>query len=269
MWNCDQMGLQLEVVSGRTLAIRGTKKVITTVQRLNATTHSYTVHIQLKASGSVSPKLPIVLYEPGGVPKKFKEDNAQYTNLQVYWSTSGMMGSEIAKQWMKEVFLQFVDEDSILVLDAWNGYNQMLELPEIAQKKLKIVKLPKKSTSVLQPADVYFNRPFKNFIRKVSNRIRLHNNDFKISIRKNLLALLDMLWFQLKAPRFENLVKYGWYRAGYFTEHPPNFQTPVQYCLGYKGYTKCESDNCPNLCFIRCAHCELHFCFNHGLNHRD
>lgn len=49
IWNADQMGLQLEVTSGRTLAIRGTKKVYSTVQRINATTHSYTIHVQLKA----------------------------------------------------------------------------------------------------------------------------------------------------------------------------------------------------------------------------
>lgn len=180
-----------------------------------------------------------------------------------------MMGSEIAKLWMKEVFLEYVDEDSILVVDAWNGYNQMLRMPEIAEKKLKIVQLPKHSTSVLQPADVYFNRPFKNFIRKLSNKIRLHNKEYMISTRKNLLAILDMAWFQLKAPRFQNLVKYAWYRAGYLSEHPAEFRTPVQYCLGYKGYTKCESDDCPHFCFLRCAHCELHFCFNHSLQHRD
>lgn len=262
------MGLQLEVVSGRTLAIRGTKKVYSAIQRINATTHSYTIHVQLKASGAISPKLPIVLYEPQGAPKKLKEDVTQYKNLQVYWSTSGMMGSEIAIRWMREVFLEFVEEDSILIVDAWNGYKKMLEIPEIAQKKLKIMQLPKKSTSVLQPADVYFNRPFKNLIRKVHNKIRIHKKDFIIAKRENLLLLLDMLWNQFKAPRFNNLVKYAWYRAGYYTEHPPKFQTPVQYCLGYKGYVKCESENCPNFCFFRCAHCEIHFCFDHVIKHQ-
>ena len=66
------MGIQLEIPPGRTLTIRGTKKVIRKVQRTNATTHSYTVHIQLNASGRLPEKLPVVLYEPADMPKRAK-----------------------------------------------------------------------------------------------------------------------------------------------------------------------------------------------------
>lgn len=116
------MGLQLEIPAGRTLTIRGTKKVLRTVQRINATTHSFTVHIQLNASGKLCPKLPVVLYEPAGMPKRAREAVGNYPNLQIYWSTSGLMGKEIAKSWMKDVFLDMVDMDSILIIDAWPGY---------------------------------------------------------------------------------------------------------------------------------------------------
>lgn len=190
------MGLQLEIPPGRTLTIRGTKKVIRTVQRVNATTHSYTIHVQMNASGRLAPKLPVILYEPSGVPKRFKEDIAQYRNLHVYWSKSGLMGSEIAKQWMDEVFLNVVEDDSVLVIDSWTGYKQMMQMPRIEEKKLKIIQLPPGSTSVLQPADVYFNRPFKHFIRKICIKVRWQHNDFILSKRSNLLDILDMVWFQ-------------------------------------------------------------------------
>lgn len=215
------MGLQLEISPGRTLTIRGTKKVIRRVQRLNAITHSYTVHINLKASGELPEKLPIVLYEPSGdLPKKAKEEAGNYPNLAIYWSKSGLMGAEIAKMWMKDVFLNAVENNSVLIIDAWKGYNQMMQMPEIKEKKLKIVQLPPGTTSKLQPADVYFNRPFKNLIRRVSNKVRWLHNDWTLAKRENLLALLDMLCYQCRAPRFKNFLLYSWYRAGYLRKHP-------------------------------------------------
>lgn len=263
------MGIQLEIPPGRTLTIRGTKKVVRKIQRQNATTHSYTVHIQLNASGKLPAKLPIVLYEPTEMPKKAREDIENYPNLQIYWSKSGLMGSEIAKLWMQDVFLKFAEEESVLIIDSWTGYKQMMQMPEIAAKKLKIVQLPPGTTSKLQPADVYFNRPFKNFIRRVGNKVRWQHNDFIFAKRENLLSLMDMLWYQFTAPRFENLLKYAWYRAGYINDHPDEFQTPVQFCMDTKGYLKCEQDSCTQFCFMKCAHCGKNYCFTHALKHRD
>lgn len=262
------MGLQLEIPPGRTLTIRGTKKVIRKVQRVNATTHSYTVHIQLNASGKLPEKLPIVLYEPADMPKRAKEDIPNYPNLAIYWSKSGLMGAEIAKRWMSEVFLEAVEDDSLLIIDAWTGYKQMLQLPEIKAKRLQIIQLPGGTTSRLQPADVYFNRPFKNMVRRIANKVRWQYNDFVLAKRENLLSIMDMIWYQFKAPRFEAFLKYPWYRAGYTTEHPPEFKTPVQFCMDARGYVKCEEDFCTNFCFMKCAYCEMHYCFPHALKHR-
>lgn len=172
------MGLQLEIPPGRTLTIRGTKKVIRNVQRINATTHSYTVHIQMCASGKLSRKLPVVLYEPTDMPQRAIDQSPNYLNLEIYWSKSGLMGSEIAKLWMKDVFLKNVEHNSVLIIDSWTGYKKMLEMPQISAKKLEIVVLPPGSTSELQPADVYFNRPFKHFIRKLFCKVRWQNNEF-------------------------------------------------------------------------------------------
>lgn len=262
------MGLQMEVSSGRTLTIRGTKKVVRVVQRPNATTHSYTVHITLNASGYLPEKLPTVLYEPSGIPRNFEQERENYDNLHIYWSRSGWMGKEIAKQWMSDLFLPMVEEESVLVIDSWSGYKDMLKMEAIAAKKLIIEVLPPGSTGTLQPADVFFNRTFKNFIRILSDRIRWRHLDFVIAVRRNLLCILDLTYNQFKAPRYNEFLKYSWYRAGYYNEHPLQFVTPVQYCLQFKGYAKCERDNCPDFCFMRCSYCELYLCFSHGIDHR-
>lgn len=263
------MGLQLEVTSGRTLTIAGTKKVIRVAQRKNATTHSYTVQITLNASGVLPPKLAVVLYEPGDIPQYFYDLLGAFPNLQIYWSRSGWMGKAIAKQWMTEVFLPMVEQESVLILDSWTGYKEMMKMPEVEQKQLRIEVLPPGSTPILQPADVFFNRTFKNYVRMISDKIRWSQPDFILSVRKNLLCILDLTHNQFKAPRYMEFLKYSWYRSGYFTEHPTVFDTPVQYCLQFKGYTKCERDNCRvNYCFMRCSYCELHLCFTHIIDHR-
>lgn len=268
IWNADQMGLQLEIPAGRKIMIRGTKKIIRPVQRIDTTIHSFTIHIQMKATGKLAPRLPVILYEPVDLPKRLRKEIENYPNLHLHSSESGRKGSEIAKQWMGDVFLNVVENDSILIIDSWSGYNQMMKMPEILVKKLKIIQIPSGSSSKLQPIDVYFNRPFKDLIRRVLTKIRWQQNDYTLEHRKNVLNVLDMICFQCIAPKFENFLKYSWFRAGYTQEHPPDFITPAQFCLEFSGYVKCEADSCTNVCFMRCAHCEKHYCFNDALEHR-
>lgn len=264
------MAVQQEVVSGRTLTIRGAKKVIRNIQRKNATTHSYTVHVTLNSGGFLAPKLPIVLYEPGkqGPPQDFQAQVEEFANLHVYWSSSGWMTSDIAVKWMVDIFLPMIENDSVLIIDAWKGFTEMKKHPELQAKNLSIHTLPEGSTSQLQPADVYFNRTFKHFIRICSDKIRRRHPEFTLAIRKNILILLDLVYNQFKSPRFKQFLLYSWYKSGYFAERPEEFQTPIQYCLRYLAYLKCETDFCNHHCFMRCSYCELHFCFEHILHHR-
>lgn len=51
------------------------------------------------------------------------------------------MDSKIAQLWMSELFLDVVDDDSLLIIDSWTGYKQMLQIPDIAAKKFKIITL--------------------------------------------------------------------------------------------------------------------------------
>lgn len=269
IWNADQMGLQLEVTSGRTLTIRGMKKVACTVQRMNATTHSYTVQITLNASGFLPEKLPVILHETTGLPKNFDQIRANFGNIHVYSSRSGMMGKELAKLWMLEDFLPIVQQNSLLIIDSWTGYKEMTNLPEIAAKELRIEILPGGTTPILQPADVYFNRTFKHFIRRVSNKIRWRHKEFILSVRANLLTVLDLTYNQFKAPMYNPFLQYSWYKAGYFSEHPPEFSTPTEFCLNCKNYNRCERDDCnQSFCFMRCSYCKLHLCFTHIIDHR-
>ena len=52
------------------------------------------------------------------------------------------MTSAIACQWMEKDLLPIVERNSLLLIDSWDGYKQMLALESIKKKELKIVVLP-------------------------------------------------------------------------------------------------------------------------------
>lgn len=82
----------------------------------------------MNASGKLTPKLPGILYEPADMPKWAKQTVANYSNLHIYWSKFDSKGSEIAKQWMNEVFLHFFEDESVLIIATCTGYNQMIQM---------------------------------------------------------------------------------------------------------------------------------------------
>lgn len=131
--------MQLEFSGGRTLAIKGAKKIIRRVQRVNAVTHSYTAHITLRADGQIPSKLAIVLYEPKGVPKGFEQECERYNNLSIHHSTSGWMTKQIICDWMTNIFLPMINDNSCLIIDAWKGYKDLFNMADVEKKRLKII----------------------------------------------------------------------------------------------------------------------------------
>lgn len=93
-YNSDQSGFQLEMHSGRTLAIEGEKQVQCLVQSVSSTTHSYTVQPTVSATGKLLTPLFLVLKEQTGdfgpvvTQKLFRP-----TNVRVASSKSGKLNS--------------------------------------------------------------------------------------------------------------------------------------------------------------------------------
>ena len=204
-------------------------------------------------------------------------------NLTIYWTKSGKMDTPIAIEWLKTVklsilvlllicliqdFLPNAGKDSCLIIDAWTGFARMMQIPEVKKSNLTIYQLPKGSTPILQPADVFYNRTLKHFFRRASDKIRLQRLDFTISVRDNLLHLLDWVYFQFKCPRYKNFLLYSWYKAGFSTIHPPSFETPIEFCFDFSHIFICEVSNCGRKVFNKCSYCEKYMCFHCSIFHR-
>lgn len=65
----------------------------------------------------------------------------------------------------------------------------MMTLDSASNNSIEFYVLPPGSTSTLQPADVYYNRTFKNFIRRASDWIRWKKPEYTLAIRKKYFEL--------------------------------------------------------------------------------
>ena len=102
VYNTDQSGIKLEMSYGRTLSYMGAKIVEAKIQRSNSTTHSFTIQPVITMDGTLCSPLFVCFFEPGGAPKKFKNELCSFNNLYCVSSTSGLLTSVLEFAWFKE-----------------------------------------------------------------------------------------------------------------------------------------------------------------------
>jgi len=121
---------------------------------------------------------------------------------------------------------------------------------------IHIRRIPKLTTGKIQPMDVYGFRPYKNFIRTISDLPEISKNNFGLRIRNNVIKLQSIVFNQMCSPRYQPMFQYGWYKAGYVEERPVRFETPVDFCFRAVLLRNCEAENCDSSSFMRCSWCK-------------
>ncbi|XP_026673599.1 uncharacterized protein LOC113464962 [Ceratina calcarata] len=263
IYNTDQSGFQLEMHSGRTLSWRGEKATKTLIQSSSAVTHSYTIQPTISADGKLLSPLFLVLKESGGqLGPRVQDHLFKPSNIIIGASSSGKLNKELLKTWLTEAFLPNMPERAVLLFDSWNGYDEAMIHDEIPEgKKLEILKIPKNTTGLVQPLDVYGFRIWKNFARKLSDLAINLSIDINLFSRNNIIMLQSLIHNQLSSPRYRNLFKYAWYRCGYTNIRPTEFENPVQFCFTNIDVIKCSL--CNDVVALRCSWCRNHLCFKH------
>ncbi|XP_071573356.1 uncharacterized protein [Temnothorax nylanderi] len=264
IYNSDQSGFQLELHSGRTLSHKGVKKVESVVQSISATTHSYTIQPTISADGRLLSPLFITLKEVTGTfGPRVQETLFNAPNIFITASKSGKLTSNHVKTWLNDVFFPNVGPKSVLLLDSWSGHcpNIISETKPDSVTDFVSLTIPAGTTGRIQPLDVYFFRMWKNFIRYFSDMVMMLDLAIDLHVRNNILKLQSLTHNQFSSPRFQNLLKYAWFKSGYIQNRPSEFQTPVKFC--FKSDFKVECDICGKTAIIICSWCKKSLCITH------
>ena len=129
-------------------------------------------------------------------------------------------------------------------------------------KEVKVMVIPKCTTGMVQPLDVYGFRVWKSFVRFFYDLILLHDLDVNIHLRDNILRVQSFTHNQLSSPRYANLWKYGWSKAGYLSEKPPRDKHPVSFVFRNENIND-VCDRCDDLPLIVCSWCTKSLCLSH------
>lgn len=274
--NTDQSGVNFEITTNRTLDRKGVKKVQGLSANISATTHSYTIQPRLVADGTLRPVMLVVLQERptsttqppvrGFGPEVYRKEIAPllplYDNLYICASTSGLCTNAVTRNWFENVFFKDLKPGTVLLADAFGSFNQRLQLQ--APENYSFEMIPKSTTKYCQPADVGFFRSYKNLERIFTDRAMRVDLQITSELhkRQNVLKKESLMFWIFQAPRFQNLIKYAFFKAGFLNERPGPFDTPRDYCFP-RLLEDCEIDNCRSEGFIKCPHCQKTLCFNH------
>lgn len=155
----------------------------------------------------------------------------------------------------------------LLLADSWTSNKDDNLYNSTVPQNVKFIKrlIPAKLTGVVQPADVYFFRPYKNFVRFITDTLLIARGNIYIWNRDYILRIQSFTYYQFTAKRFENLIRFTFYKCGYTNNHPEPFETPITYCFEKSVGDECSEPDCNDIAFVRCAHCEKVFCVDHTL----
>ena len=104
--NTDQVGIEKELHSTRTLSIQGEKKTFGSVLSKNATTHSHTVQPTSSLDGKLVGPMFLCLQEPNGrMGNIVKRNLFEPKNVVITCSSSGKLTSSLVKYWRDKVLV--------------------------------------------------------------------------------------------------------------------------------------------------------------------
>ncbi|CAF2783611.1 unnamed protein product [Rotaria sp. Silwood2] len=186
--NTEHIGIELEPHGDSTLTHSGERSPWSSVRSLGAATHSYTIQPIITMEGSVSNPLYICLKEVSGhISENLKKNLFNAKNIVLTCSKSGKLTSSLVTYWRDQCLIPNLRSRTLLLVDSLPHQVH----PEVYKglKHFEHTVIPPKTTSMIQPLDVYYNRQHKKIVRRIYDHIRLNEIDINLSERNNLIKL--------------------------------------------------------------------------------
>lgn len=197
--NMDETPVFFDMPGNNTLDISGTKSVL-----IKSTGHEkerITVALAAMANGK---KLPPFVILKGVRPPKASDIPK---DVKVFMTSNGWMNESAAESWIKTVWRKAYTGRKLLVWDAFRAHKTQIIKDLTSNKSVgdsDIAMIPGGCTSILQPADVSWNRPFKVYLQEKWDDWLLHGeHTFTPAGRmrkptvKLMLAWISEAWKQL------------------------------------------------------------------------
>lgn len=263
--NTDQVGVEKELYSNRTLSFGGERKTYGIVKSKNATTHSYTVQPTIALNGQLIGPMYLCLQEiEGKMGKTVKKHLFEPSNVVITCSKSGKLTTSLVWYWRDHCLIPSIGKQALLLSDSYPGQNDPKIYEDIESKSIERIRIPQHTTDDIQPLDRFFNRQMKTLIKRFYHHVALEQLDINLHERNNIIKLVSLVHNQLSSPVFHKMIQYSWFASGYTTINPSPFRNVLQVCFPQIAFEeRCEEQDCEESVFIRCAVCSKKLCFEH------
>lgn len=163
--NIDQMGINLEVVSGRTLEVQGEGAVIKAIQAPNALQHSCTIMPAITAAGKLTSPLYVCMKEANAEAEQGRFGTSvtqtmfRHPNIHVVANKSAIMNKQRTMEYFRDVLFPNAPDNFLLLCDSTNLFKDDEMINSVKPPSTTFVKkvIPPKTTGLIQPLDLFFN----------------------------------------------------------------------------------------------------------------
>ena len=217
--NMDQTPVYFTMNAKRTLETIGVKTVH--VRTSTNDTKRATVAVTITGSGAVLPSMVIFKGTPNG--RIAKKEFSDYPTTH-HWKCQGnaWMDEGVMIAWVDEVLKPYVATAPehiipLLILDSYRCHMMGSVVQKIQELGVEVRHIPGGCTSLCQPVDVGFNKPFKDRMRKqwlswmISEGI-IHGTTMPPS-RRDVAGWVVRAMEEMK--REEQIIKNAWRKTGY------------------------------------------------------
>ena len=166
--NMDQTPVYFSMNSKKTLDLIGKKTIH--IRTSTNDTKRVTVAVTIAADGTVLPSYLVFKGKPGG--RIETKEFGTYPNGHFYkCQEAAWMDEEVMIAWVKEVLAPYVATAPdhvvpILILDMYRCHMMSSVVQMIQELGVEVQHIPGGCTSLCQPVDVGFNKPFKDRMRR-------------------------------------------------------------------------------------------------------
>ena len=217
--NMDQTPVYFSMNAKRTLDVVGVKTVH--IRTSTNDTKRATVAVTITGSGLVLPSMVVFKGKPNG--RIANTEFGDYPTTHRYrCQDNAWMDERVMIAWVDEILKPYVANAPehiipILILDSYRCHMMGSVVQRIQELGVEVRHIPGGCTSLCQPVDVGFNKPFKDRVRKqwlswMTAEGIIHGTTNPPS-RRDVAGWVDRAMAEMK--REEQIIKNAWRKTGY------------------------------------------------------